>query len=137
MELRKTPRARESAMLKMDEIKANREIMNCLNLDLTPERAVALYLEWGSSWAHGRDFVRSEGDVSCFFKIDAWETPAKVLLVRQSISDETVLGEVEVPAEFVARALQSWGGKRGTYGLTDELRGWLKQELTGAGEEQG
>jgi hypothetical protein len=124
-------------MLTIKEIKANREIMNCLNLDMTPERAVALYLEWGSSWAHGRDFVRSEGDVSCFFRIDAWEAPAKVFLVRQSISDEKVLGEVEVPAELVAQALHSWRGKRGTYGLTDELKGWLKRELTGGGEEQG
>ncbi len=129
--------AGENELLTIEEIKANREIMNCLNLDMTPERAVALYLEWGSSWAHGRDFVRSEGDVSCFFKIDAWEAPAKVFLVRQSISDETILGEVEVPAELVARALESWGRKRGTYGLTNELRGWLKQELTGVGEEQG
>ena len=125
----------DKEMLTIKEIKASREIMNCLNLDMTPERAVALYLEWGSSWAHGRDFIRSEGDVSCFFRIDAWESPAKVFLVRQSISDETVLGEVEVPAELVARALESWGGKRGTYGLTDELRGWLKQELTGIVEE--
>jgi hypothetical protein len=129
--------ASDKEMLTIKEIKANREIMNCLNLDMTPERAVALYLEWGSSWAHGRDFVRSEGDVSCFFRIDAWEAPAKVFLVRQSISDETVLGEVEVPAELVAQALQSWGGTRGTYGLTDELKGWLKRELTGVGEEQG
>jgi len=127
--------ASENVLLTIAEIKGNRGIMNCLNLDLTPERAVALYLEWGSSWAHGRDFVRSEGDVSCFFKIDAWEAPAKVLLVRQSISDETVLGEVEVPAELVARALDSWGRKRGTYGLTDELRGWLKRELTGTVED--
>jgi len=129
--------ASDKEMLTIKEIKANREIMNRLNLDMTPERAVALYLEWGSSWAHGRDFVRSEGDVSCFFRIDAWEAPAKVFLVRQSISDETVLGEVEVPAELVAQAMQSWGGKRGTYGLTDELKGWLKRELTGGGEEQG
>jgi hypothetical protein len=125
----------ENEMLTVEGIKANREIMNCLNIDMTPERAVALYLEWGSSWAHGRDFVRSEGDVSCFFKIDAWEAPAKVLLVRQSIRDERVLGEVEVPTELVAQALQSWGGKRGTYGLTDELKDWLKRELTGIVEE--
>ena len=125
----------DKEILTIERIKADRKIMNCLNLDMTPERAVALYLEWGSSWAHGRDFVRSEGDVSCFFRIDAWEAPAKVLLVRQSISDEKVLGEVEVPAELVAQALQAWGGKKGTYGLSDELKRWLKRELTGVAEE--
>ena len=42
-------------MLSIEDIKENQEIMNCLNLEMTPEKAVALYLEWGSSWAHGRD----------------------------------------------------------------------------------
>ena len=61
-------------MLSIEDIKENQEIMDCLNLEMTPEKAVALYLEWGSSWAHGRDFVRSDSDVSCYFTIDAWKT---------------------------------------------------------------
>ncbi len=81
-------------MLTIKEIKENQEIMDCLNLEMTPEKAVALYLEWGSSWAHGRDFVRSDSDVSCYFSIDAWEKPAKLLLIRRSMAEGEILGEV-------------------------------------------
>jgi hypothetical protein len=115
--------------LTIAQIRANPEIMSCLNLEMTPERAVSLYLEWGSSWAHGRDFVRSEHDVSCYLAIDAWATPARVFLIRQSMRDEKVVGEVEVPAELVAAALRSWGERKGTYGLSEELKGWFQREL--------
>jgi hypothetical protein len=121
--------ANEQQTLTIPQIRDNPEIMSCLNLEMTPERAVSLYLEWGSSWAHGRDFVRSEHDVSCYLRLDAWTTPAKVLLVRQSMRDEEVIGEVEVPVELVARAVRSWGDKKGTYGLSEELKGWFQWEL--------
>jgi hypothetical protein len=121
--------ANEQQTFTIAQIRANPEIMSCLNLEMTPERAVSLYLEWGSSWAHGRDFVRSEHDVSCYLKIDAWTTPARVFLVRQSTSDEKVIGEVDVPVELVARAVRSWGGRKGTYGLSEELKDWFQREL--------
>ncbi len=116
-------------MLTMKDIKQNQEIMDCLNLEMTPEKAVALYLEWGSSWAHGRDFVRSHSDVSCYFTVDAWDPPAKLLLVRRSMTQAEIVGEVEMPRELMERELQSWGGRKGTYGISEELKGWIRQEL--------
>jgi hypothetical protein len=113
----------------MEEIKVNRDIMDCLNLEMTPEKAVALYLEWGSSWAHGRDFVRSAGDESCYFTVDAWEKPAKLLLVRQSMADGEVIGEVAAPRELMEKELQAWGGRRGNYGISQELKDWIRTEL--------
>jgi hypothetical protein len=41
-------------MLSMEDLRENAEITACLNMEMTPEKAVALYLEWGSSWAHGK-----------------------------------------------------------------------------------
>jgi hypothetical protein len=116
-------------MLSLEDIKDNQEIMDCLNLEMTPEKAVALYLEWGSSWAHGRDFVRSDSDVSCYFTIDAWNNPARLLLVRQSTAAAEVVGEVEVPADLMKRELKSWGGRRGTYGISEEVKNWFRKEL--------
>jgi hypothetical protein len=122
-------RTEKQKTLTIAQIRANQEIMSCLNLEMTPERAVSLYLEWGSSWAHGRDFIRSGHDVSCYLRINAWTTPAKVVLVRQSTSDEKVMGEVDVPVELVDRAVRSWGNRKGTYGLSEELKGWFQTEL--------
>ena len=116
-------------MLSMEDIRANAEIMDCLNLEMTPEKAVSLYLEWGSSWAHGPDFVRSASDVSCYFTIDAWKSPARLLLVRQSPAAAEVVGEVEVPADLLKRELDSWGGRRGTYGISEEVKNWFRKKL--------
>ena len=116
-------------MLSMEDIRENGEIMDCLNLEMTPEKAVALYLEWGSSWAHGRDFARSASDVSCYFTLDAWKTPAKIFLVRQSMAEDEILGEVSVPPDLLAREVESWGGRKGTYGISEELKGWIRNEL--------
>jgi len=117
-------------MLTIEEIKENQEIMDCLNLEMTPEKAVALYLEWGSSWAHGRDFVRSNSDVSCYFTIDAWEKPAKLLLIKQSMAEGEILGEVDAPRELVERELEAWGGRRGNYGISEMLKEWLRSQLS-------
>jgi hypothetical protein len=116
-------------MLSMEDIRENAEIMGCLNLEMTSEKAVALYLEWGSSWAHGRDFARSASDVSCYFTVDAWKTPAKIVLVRQSMAEDEILGEVAVPPDLLAREVESWGGRKGTYGISEELKGWIRGKL--------
>jgi len=116
-------------MMTIEDIRADHEIMDCLNLEITPEKAVALYLEWGSSWAHGRDFIRSENDVSCYFTIDAWKKPAQLLLVRQSMAEIEVVSEVEIPHELLERELKSWGGNRGTYGISEKLKEWISEKL--------
>ena len=116
-------------MLRMEDIRENAEIIECLNLEMTPEKAVAIYLEWGAFWAHGRNFARSVNDVSCFFTLDTWKTPAKIVLVRQSMAEDEILGEVEVPSDLLAREVASWGGRKGTYGISDELKDWIGNKL--------
>lgn len=116
-------------MLSMEDIRGNPEIMDCLNLEMTPEKAVAVYLEWGSSWAHGRDFARSVSDASCYFTLDVWKTPAKIVLVKQSMAGDEIIGEVAVPPDLLASEVASWGGRKGTYGISDELKGWIRSKL--------
>jgi hypothetical protein len=41
----------------------NRNLVNAIDWDMTPEEAVRLYLEWGNNWARGNYVIRSKGDV--------------------------------------------------------------------------
>ena len=116
-------------MLTIKEIKDNQEIMDCLDLEMTPEKAVALYLEWGAFSVHGQAFVRSGDETSCFFTVDAWKEPARVFLVRQSMSGREEIGEVEVPQQLVDEIVQYWGGKRGTYAISREMQHWIRKQL--------
>jgi hypothetical protein len=67
--------------------------------------------------------------VSCYFTIDAWEKPAQLLLIRQSTAEAKVVGEVEVPADLMKRELESWGGRRGTYGISEAFKDWFRNKL--------
>ena len=116
-------------MLTIDDIKADQEIMSCLELDMTPEQAVSLYLEWGAFSKHGQGFVRSGEDTSCFFTVDTWESPARVLLVRQSMSRREEIDEVAVPQALVDQIVEYWGGRKGTYAISEELQRWIRDQL--------
>jgi hypothetical protein len=116
-------------MLSIEDIKEDQEIMDCLNLEMTPEKAVAVYLEWGAFTAHGKDFARSANDASCYFTLDTWKSPARVVLVKQSTAEDEILGEVALPPDLLAREVAYWGGRKGTYGISEELRDWISKEL--------
>ena len=116
-------------MLTIREIGKDQEIMDCLDLEMTPEKAVALYLEWGAFSTHGQAFVRSSDDSTCFFTVDTWQEPARVFLVRQSISGREEIGEVEIPRELVDQVVQYWGGRKGTYAISSEMQEWIGDQL--------
>jgi hypothetical protein len=44
-------------MRALQEIRDNRNLVNDINWDMTPEEAVTLYLEWGNNWSHGKHLV--------------------------------------------------------------------------------
>ena len=50
-------------MLTLAELKKDRDLIDEINWDMTPEEAVRLYLEWGNNWARGDGYViRSKND---------------------------------------------------------------------------
>ena len=51
-------------MLTLAEIRTNRTLANSIDWSMTPEKAVEMYLEWGTSWSRGNDFVSSTSDES-------------------------------------------------------------------------
>ena len=84
--------------MELDQVKNNRELLNAIDWDMTPEEAVRLYLEWGNNWARGNYVVRSKDDVSHYFVVNTWGENPIIYLIRRN-SDEAV--ELALGADVV------------------------------------
>jgi len=116
----------------LEELMSHREILDRIDWEMTPEKAVETYLEWGTGWTRKDDFVRYPDQESLYFVIYDWEKPPQVTLIQRSMHDAVELAKIEVSAEFVRKAVEEGGRKPGVgvYALTDELKKWL-QDLLG------
>jgi hypothetical protein len=115
----------------VEELKAHREIVDRLDWEMTPERAVETYLEWGTGWARRDQFVRFADQQSLYFVIYDWEKPPQVTLIRRTMKEADEIAKIPAPAEMVQRAIKAGGRKPGVgvYAISEELEEWLKQEL--------
>ncbi len=115
----------------LEELKIHREIIDRIDWDMTPEKAVETYLEWGTGWTRKDDFVRYAGQEALYFVIYDWEKPPQVTLVRRTMKEADEIAKIPVPPEMVLRAIAEGGRKPGVgvYALTEELKTWLQKEL--------
>jgi hypothetical protein len=115
----------------LEELKIRREIIDRLDWEMTPEKAVETYLEWGTGWTRKDDFVRYPGQEALYFVIYDWEKPAQVTLIRRTMKEADEIAKIRVPAEMVRRAVEEAGRKPGVgvYAITEELKEWLKEAL--------
>ena len=74
-------------MLTVDELKQDRELVNSIDWEMTPEKAVDMYLEWGAGWVRGNDFVSSDDDESVYFVLYDWEKPPQATLIRRTVKE--------------------------------------------------
>ena len=116
-------------MLALQDIRDNLDLINQIDWDMTPEKAVSLYLEWGNNWNHGIKMVRSKDDVAYYFGVYSWEDGPEVHLVRRDGDDAEELAIIHLPDGVAQRFLREWGGHKGTYALTSDVEAWLKNEL--------
>lgn len=115
-------------MKRINELLDDRQIAGMIDWDLHPFEAVCKYLEWGTNWSRGLDHAKSCNEEAAYFKIDARERPARLLLVRQSHKDYEVISEVEAPQELIEDSVEHFACNNAACGITDELRNWLKKE---------
>lgn len=115
----------------LEELRIHREIVDSLDWEMTPEKAVETYLEWGTGWARKDDFVRYPGQEALYFVIYDWEKPAQVTLIRRTMKEADEIAKIHVPEDMVRRAIEAAGRKPGVgvYAITEELKEWLKQAL--------
>jgi len=120
---------RETAMMGLDEVRKNREIINAIDWDMTPEEAVTMYLEWGNNWSHGRNMIRSKDDVSHYFVVNSWEDPPKIFFIRRNSEEAVELATIDMPDELRNHFLEAAGGIKGVWAISDEIKAWLEKEL--------
>ncbi|MGX9364804.1 DVU0772 family protein [Desulfoplanes sp. PS50] len=104
-----------------------------IDWNMTPEDAVALYLEWGNSGYGGsyENRVKSKADVSYYFVINTWENKPKGYLIRRNSDGAEELTSFDLPGQLEETFLDQVSHHKGVYGVTPEVREWLESEIFG------
>ena len=121
-------------MLNLTELRKNRTLVNSIDWAMTPEKAVEMYLEWGTGWIRGNDFVSSSDDESYYFVIYDWETePPLVTLLHRTLDGAEELAKIEVPKELFEAACKEDGKRPGgtVHRLNRNLQDWLNVRIEG------
>lgn len=116
-------------MMRLDELKQNRDILNRIDWDMTPEEAVRLYLEWGNNWSRGNYVIRSKTDMCYYFTVYAWEDPPVVYLIRRNSEEAVELAKIPLPEPLGKAFMAEVGHIKGVYALNAGVRDWLKSQL--------
>jgi len=119
----------EFMMRALEEIRDQKNLVNDINWDMTPEEAVTLYLEWGNNWSHGKHLVRSKNDVSHYFVVNTWDDPPHIYLIRRNSDEARELAKIEIPLALRDRFLEDVGHNKGVYAMNEEIRAWLEEAL--------
>ena len=116
-------------MMQLNEIKSDKNLLNAIDWEMTPEEAVRLYLEWGNNWARGNYVIRSKNDVSHYFVVNTWGEKPIIYFIRRNSDEAVELAEITMPEKLKERFLKSIGHNKGVYSIEGEVREWLQKEL--------
>jgi hypothetical protein len=123
------PKIKEGVVKSIREIVKDRRMLPLIDWDLDPFEAVGRYLEWGSNWSRGLDHAKACNEESIYFKINAMEKPAKLLMVRQSHKDYEIVAELEAPQDLIDDSVKQFACKNAACGISEELKKWLRAEV--------
>jgi len=110
----------------LSELKKEREMVDSIDWEMTPENAVRVYLEWGNIYARGdRSVVRSKDDNTVYFVVNCWSRPFYIYLLKRNSQEAIELARFDLPERFEKPVC----ALKGVYPLDDDLKAWLKKEL--------
>lgn len=104
-----------------------------IDWNITPEHAVAMYLEWGNNACDEYPAVRTESDSSTYFVVDSWGERPVIRLVERNMAKAEDLFSMPMPEEFMDDHRQAHGTWKGVSAPTEALKTWLRVQL---GQEQ-
>ena len=117
-------------MLGLKELKKNRDLINEIDWEITPEQAVILCLEWGNNnCTNGRYAIRSKNDVSHYFVVNTWGKNPKIFLVKRNSDEAKELAEFEMPEDVKKKFMDHTGNLKGVYSIKGDVKIWLQNEL--------
>lgn len=116
-------------MMGLAELRTNRDLVNAIDWEMSPEEAVRLYLEWGNNWSRGYRMVRSKDDETYYFVLNTWEDVPVVYFIKRASEGAVELARLDVPERLSEQMRQERGVHRGIYAVEDEVKDWLKEAL--------
>jgi hypothetical protein len=120
-------------MLTAKELQKDRKLVNSIDWSMTPEKAIEMYLEWGTGWVRGNDFVSSHDDESIYFVVYDFEKTPMVTLIRRTTGCAEEIAKVVVPEDLFEAACKE-DGKRpgvGVHALNQPLKEWVCEQIDG------
>lgn len=110
----------------LKELKKQRELINSIDWEMTPEQAVRVYLEWGNIYAGGdRHVIRSKSDNTIYFVVNCWDKPYFIYLIKRNSQEAVELAKFELPERFEKPICEL----KGVYAVEGEVKEWLMKEL--------
>jgi len=125
-------------MMTIEQLRQNRALVNSIDWEMTPEKAVDMYLEWGAGWTRGNDFVHSDKTESIYFVLYDWERPCQATLLRRTMHDAVEITKIQVPEALFQEACDEDGRRPGgtVHRLNAKLIAWLSEQLHAVGLDQ-
>jgi hypothetical protein len=122
-----------NTMLTREELRKDRKLVNKIDWTMTQEKAIEMYLEWGTGWVRGNDFVSTMGQEAIYFVLYDWLRPTRVTLIRRTTAEAEEIAEVEVPEDLFMKAWKEDGDRPGVgvHPLNQELKEWVCQAING------
>jgi hypothetical protein len=120
-------------MMNLEQLKKNRAIVNDIDWTMTPEKAVEMYLEWGTGWGRGNDFVSSSGDKSVYFVVYDWEEEPTATLIYRTVEGAEEIARIPVPENLFTDSWKEDGTRPGgtVHPPNDALKQWLCEKIGG------
>jgi hypothetical protein len=100
---------------------------------MTPEKAVEMYLEWGTGWIRGNDFVSSADDKSVYFVVYDWEKEPVATLIYRTVEGAEEIARIPVPEELFTASWKEDGVRPGgtVHPPNADLKKWLCERIGG------
>ena len=102
-----------------------------IDWDITPADTFGIFESWG-----GKVRVRNKRERYYYFYIDAWDEPARLLLMERGVKFARVLAQIAAPQEMIDScvAKQGKGLLDKSYDIDPALKKWLKEHVLEASD---